>query len=124
MVAAGLDGIERKLDPGEPTNLNCTSCTEQQLREKKIGLLPQNLLEAIGELEKDEVIKAGLGKELSVATAEANAEQDYKDAIIVTRATTSSTPTCSPACTATICGPSMVAAGLDPDNLPVADSRR
>jgi glutamine synthetase len=65
VVAAGLDGIERKLDPGEPTNLNMYELSEQQLREKKIGLLPQNLLEAIGELEKDEVIKAGLGKELS-----------------------------------------------------------
>jgi len=65
VVAAGLDGIERKLDPGEPTNLNMYELSPEQLREKKIGLLPQNLLEAIGELEKDEVIKAGLGKELS-----------------------------------------------------------
>ena len=65
MVAAGLDGIERKLDPGEPTNLNMYELSQEQLREKKIGLLPQNLLEAIGELEKDEVVKAGLGKELS-----------------------------------------------------------
>jgi glutamine synthetase len=65
VVAAGLDGIERKLDPGEPTNLNMYELSEQQLRERKIGLLPQNLLEAIGALESDEVVKAGLGAELS-----------------------------------------------------------
>ena len=47
-MAAGLDGIDRKLDPGEPTNVNLYELTEAQLREKKIGLLPQNLLEALG----------------------------------------------------------------------------
>jgi glutamine synthetase len=65
VVAAGLDGIERKLDPGEPTNLNMYELTEAQLMEKKIGLLPQNLLEAIGALESDEVVKAGLGTDLA-----------------------------------------------------------
>ncbi len=65
VVAAGLDGIERKLDPGEPTNLNMYELSEQQLRERKIALLPQNLLEAIVELEQDEVVKAGLGVELA-----------------------------------------------------------
>jgi len=65
MVAAGLDGIDRNLDPGEPTNLNMYELSEAQLEEKKIPLLPQNLLEAIGELEKDEVIRGGLGTALS-----------------------------------------------------------
>ncbi len=65
VVAAGIDGIERQLDPGEPTNLNMYELSEAQLREKGIALLPQNLLEAIGELEKDEVVKAGLGAELA-----------------------------------------------------------
>jgi glutamine synthetase len=39
--------------------------TEQQLRDKKIGLLPQNLLEAVGALESDEVVKSGLGADLA-----------------------------------------------------------
>jgi glutamine synthetase len=65
LVAAGLDGIDRKLDPGEPTNLNMYELSDAQLREMKITLLPQNLLEAVGELEKDEVIRAGLGADLS-----------------------------------------------------------
>ncbi len=66
VVAAGLDGIERKLDPGEPTNLNMYELShESNSARRRSGLLPQNLLEAIGELEKDEVVKAGLGTELS-----------------------------------------------------------
>jgi glutamine synthetase len=65
LVAAGLDGIDNKLDPGEPTNLNMYELTEAQLAEKKIGLLPQNLLEAVHALEADEVIKAGLGPDLA-----------------------------------------------------------
>jgi glutamine synthetase len=65
LVAAGLDGIDRKLDPGEPTNLNMYELSEQQLKEKNISLLPQNLLEAVAALEADEVVKAGLGPELS-----------------------------------------------------------
>jgi glutamine synthetase len=65
VVAAGLDGIDRQLDPGEPTNLNMYQLSEAQLREKKIELLPQNLLEAVTELEKDAVVKAGLGADLA-----------------------------------------------------------
>ena len=65
VVAAGLDGIDRKLDPGEPTNLNMYELSDAQLKDKKIPLLPQNLLEAIGELEKDEVVRGGLGTALS-----------------------------------------------------------
>ena len=65
VIAAGLDGIDRKLDPGEPTNINMYELGEQELAARKITLLPQNLLEAIGALEQDEVVKSGLGPELS-----------------------------------------------------------
>jgi glutamine synthetase len=65
VVAAGLDGIDRELDPGEPTNVNMYELSEAQLRERKIALLPQNLLEAITELEQDAVVKAGLGNDLA-----------------------------------------------------------
>ena len=65
LVAAGLDGIDRKLEPGEPTNINMYELTEAQLAERKITLLPQNLLEAINAFDADEVVKAGIGPELS-----------------------------------------------------------
>jgi glutamine synthetase len=60
-LAAGLDGIERQLDPGEPHNLNLYDLTSAQLQEKGIRTLPQSLKEAIDALEEDEVIKNALG---------------------------------------------------------------
>jgi glutamine synthetase len=65
VIAAGLDGIDRQLDPGEPTNLNMYELSADQLAQRKIALLPQSLLEAVVALEQDEVVKAGLGPELA-----------------------------------------------------------
>jgi glutamine synthetase len=65
ILAAGLDGIERKLDPGEPLNENLYELSAKELKRRKIGLLPQNLNEAIDALEADSVVKAGLGAELA-----------------------------------------------------------
>lgn len=60
-IAAGLDGIEKELDPGEPYNLNLYDLSNAQLKDKGIHTLPQSLNEAIDALESDEVIKAALG---------------------------------------------------------------
>jgi glutamine synthetase len=60
-IAAGLDGIEKELDPGEPHNVNLYDFSDVQLKEKGIGVLPQNLKEAIDALESDHVIKNALG---------------------------------------------------------------
>jgi glutamine synthetase len=65
MIAAGLDGIDRKIDPGKPHNINLYELSPADLAEKGIKLLPQNLLEAIEELEGDAVIRAGLGEDLA-----------------------------------------------------------
>jgi glutamine synthetase len=65
MIAAGLDGIDRKLDPGKPHNINLYELSADELAAKGIRLLPQNLLEAVEELEGDAVIRAGLGEELA-----------------------------------------------------------
>ncbi|HEX4676555.1 MAG TPA: type III glutamate--ammonia ligase, partial [Steroidobacteraceae bacterium] len=65
LAAAGLDGIERRLDPGEPLNVNLYEWSEQQIRERGIGLLPQSLHEAMDALAADEVVKAGIGNDLA-----------------------------------------------------------
>ena len=60
-VAAGMDGIENKIDPGEP---NLGNMYERPLREIIDGgtqILPQSLWEAIEELRRDEVVQAALG---------------------------------------------------------------
>ncbi|MEP7242856.1 MAG: type III glutamate--ammonia ligase [Gammaproteobacteria bacterium] len=65
IAAAGMDGIDRKLDPGEPLNENLYELTEGQIRDRKIGLLPQSLKEAMDALEADEVVKQGIGLDLA-----------------------------------------------------------
>jgi len=61
LIAAGLDGIDRKLDPGAPHNDNLYALTPEQLKERGIQVLPQNLEQALNALEADKVICDALG---------------------------------------------------------------
>ena len=61
LLAAGLDGIERELDPGDPNALNLYETTAAQRQELGIDTLPENLLDATRELERDDVIRKALG---------------------------------------------------------------
>jgi glutamine synthetase len=65
IIAAGLDGVERELDPGEGHNTNLYDLSPMELREKGINILPQNLHEALLALEKDSVVKGALGDGLA-----------------------------------------------------------
>ena len=56
-----LHGIDRKLDPGAPRNVNLYDWSEAQLKEAGIGLLPQNLNAALDALEADTLITGALG---------------------------------------------------------------
>ena len=60
-LAAGLDGIDRRLDPGEPNIGNMYELTLAQIRERGIAVLPQSLQEALQELRQDEAVQGGLG---------------------------------------------------------------
>jgi glutamine synthetase len=62
MLAAGLDGIERGLDPGEPNPANMYELSEAERDAQGIELLPGNLLQATRELERSDVLRAALGK--------------------------------------------------------------
>lgn len=61
VIAAGLDGVDRKLDPGEPRNTNLYEWSEKQLSDAGIGLLPQNLGHALDVLEGDALVCDALG---------------------------------------------------------------
>jgi glutamine synthetase len=65
LIAAGLDGIDRKLDPGPPQNINLYQLSMEDLAAKGIKLLPQSLNEAVDALEADTVIRDGLGADLA-----------------------------------------------------------
>ena len=65
LIAAGLDGLSRKLDlPPEVTNDPALS-SEEERSTGKIDRLPQNLGEAIDELRKDSMLLEALGPELA-----------------------------------------------------------
>lgn len=64
LIAAGLDGIEKRMDPGKPVNENLYGMTEEELKANNIGLLPQNLNEAIDALEADTVLTEAIGSEI------------------------------------------------------------
>jgi glutamine synthetase len=60
-VAAGLDGIDKKMDPGEPNLGNMYERPLEEVMASGIRILPQSLWDAIGELRNDQVIRSALG---------------------------------------------------------------
>jgi glutamine synthetase len=64
LIAAGLDGIDRRLDPGPATLDDLFELPAAQRRERGIAVLPQSLAEAVDALEHDAVLAEALGAEL------------------------------------------------------------
>jgi glutamine synthetase len=66
MLAAGMDGVERKVRPPEPVNnLNIYEMTPDELAARKIEQLPGSLPEALAALEADSVLREALGRKSS-----------------------------------------------------------
>ncbi len=70
VVAAGLDGIKRKLDPGDPINEDVTKMSKRKMRELDITRLPSTLDEALDAMEEDDVVRDALGDDLFEAFIE------------------------------------------------------
>ncbi len=65
-IGAGLDGIRRKLDPGEPSIAkNMYTMSLEEMRRQGTTLIPQSLPEALAAFEDDRVIQDALGAELA-----------------------------------------------------------
>jgi glutamine synthetase len=62
MLSAGLDGVERGLDPGDPNSANLYTLSAAERQAQGIELLPSNLLDATRELAANDALRAGLGK--------------------------------------------------------------
>jgi glutamine synthetase len=73
VLAAGLDGIENGIDPGEPNAENLYALPYDELRRRGLDTLPTNLLTATVELESDEVLREALGR---------GRDEDYVDYFI------------------------------------------
>ena len=74
-LAAGLDGIERKLTPPDPVNKNIFTMSFRERRKYRIDELPRDLHEALEMLEKDDVVRAALGPHIYERFLEAKREE-------------------------------------------------
>ena len=61
MLAAGIDGIEKKRNPGKPTNVNMY---EEGHKVKGAKKLPQTLDQSLSYLEKNKVLQNAFGKDV------------------------------------------------------------
>jgi glutamine synthetase len=81
LLAAGLDGIARCLDPGAATEVDPASLSEEERRQRGIARLPTSLDAALDALEADAVLLDALGpllarSFLTVRRSEADAYRD------------------------------------------------
>ncbi len=53
VLSAGLDGIKKKIDPGDPIHEDIYKMSKSERKKKGIGVLPANLGEALDALESD-----------------------------------------------------------------------
>jgi glutamine synthetase len=60
-IHAGLDGVRRQLDPGEPVNVDPATLSESERAALGAHRLPQTLGEALDALEADKLLMSALG---------------------------------------------------------------
>jgi glutamine synthetase len=81
LLGAALDGVDSNRKAPEPLNhVNIYELSQQERIEKGIGALPGSLLEALQEVEKDEVVKNALGPQMYEAFMRAKLAEwdDYR----------------------------------------------
>ncbi|MFB2552486.1 type III glutamate--ammonia ligase [Ensifer soli] len=61
IIAAGLDGIDNRIDPGPPMNVNFYALSPAEVAAMGVGLLPQTLSEAIEDLAASAFFRDALG---------------------------------------------------------------
>jgi glutamine synthetase len=64
LLAAGLDGIKRQLDPGPAFNGDVGHLTPEEIERHNLTFLPRTLPDALYALERDETVCAALGPEI------------------------------------------------------------
>ena len=61
ILAAGLDGIKKKIDPGDPLRADMYELTPEEKEKYGVGELPTTLRDALEHLSSDEVLQQTLG---------------------------------------------------------------
>ncbi|MDH5783746.1 MAG: type I glutamate--ammonia ligase [Candidatus Bathyarchaeota archaeon] len=63
MFEAGLDGVRKKIEPGDPVDMNIYHLTDATREQLGIGVLPTSLKEALEEWDSNDICIRALGKE-------------------------------------------------------------
>ncbi|MDQ3895121.1 MAG: glutamine synthetase, partial [Actinomycetota bacterium] len=64
-IAAGLDGLERRLEPPEPVDVDPATLPDEERLRRGIRRLPETQAEALDALEADELLIDALGPALT-----------------------------------------------------------
>jgi glutamine synthetase len=64
VLAAGLEGVREKLDPGKPNEDNLYAISDEERKARGIDFLPQTLQEAVAAFAEDPLVEQVLGKGL------------------------------------------------------------
>ena len=74
-LRAGLDGIVNQIEPPASVDLNIFALSEEEKKKLGIEAIPGTLIQAVNELEKDELIRDVLGKHVSTKYIEAKKKE-------------------------------------------------
>jgi glutamine synthetase len=61
ILKAGMDGVDRKLDPGEPVSENTYHLSRGEIAKRGIDMLPEHLGEAVNAFASDRVVSDAIG---------------------------------------------------------------
>lgn len=64
LIAAGLDGIQNKIDPGDPIEEDVSLMDEFELKEKGIEWVPRTLNDALDSLSEDTILADTIGRDI------------------------------------------------------------
>ncbi len=61
LIWAGLDGVRRQLDPGDPVSADAGHLSAEEIAQRGMRFLPRDAGTALAALEQDETLREGLG---------------------------------------------------------------
>jgi glutamine synthetase len=64
LLAAGLDGVRKRIDPGPAFHGDVGHMTVDEMQKEGLAFLPRNLPDALFALERDEAVSAAIGEEI------------------------------------------------------------
>jgi len=84
LMLAGLDGVERGLDPGEPISFDVLKLSEEALSKQSIERLPRTMEEAVSEFRRDGFLRHAIGETLTDLYCKARESESQIHRTIVT----------------------------------------